>query len=778
MKLIKISLLLMVMISATLGADDSPLLYDDSEVAQVEITVDPADLIWMYNNVYSDSLHNATIHFSNPNIDEAVEDVGFRLRGNTSRISWKKSFKLSFNGFVPGREFYDVDKMNLNGEHNDPSIIRSKLCWDIYQDIGMTASRAAYAAVYINEAYFGLYISIEHYDDEFLARHFADDSGNLWKCNYMARLNYLGDDPEAYKFTDNGRRVYELKTNEAEDDYSQLARLIDVLNNTSSSAIMDSLETILDIPAVLKYFAIDVLTGSWDDYWYGKNNFYIYHEPTQDKFYLFPYDYDNSFGVDWMNIDWTERDIYQFKHPDAGRPLADVFMANDQYRNLYTHFLEFYHDNVYELPLWESRIDSLKDMITSYAEADSFRTYDYGFTMADFHNSYSATGYNNLHVKKGLKQFINQRNQSLAEQIEYLDADPVLYALNWQDAPVAPDQPVEVQISAFSNNGLSQVALEFYPEDATDPEIYQMNFLPVTGTTLVEEADRWLGTIPALGVHQYGWFQIRAIDSDGQQQIYPRSHRIRLQRENTPTGEILINEFLASNSSTNTDEAGEYDDWLELYNPGTEDYDLSGCYLSDNPDNILKWQFPAQTIIPANSWLLIWCDEDAEQGDLHTNFKLSANGEDIILTSSDGLTTLDAISFSEQTTDISYGRIPDGSELWSFMQPTPATANVNVSTEPDNITFITNLANYPNPFNPDTYISFDLTETAHINLSIYNSKGQEVITLTDSILQSGSHQVKWDGKDENANNVSSGIYFYKLSLDNKAEFVRKCLLLK
>jgi len=777
-KLIKISLLLMLLISATLWGDDSPLLYDDSEVAQVEITVDPADMIWMYNNVYSDSLHNATIHFSNPNIDETVEDVGFRLRGNTSRISWKKSFKLSFNGFVPGREFYDVDKMNLNGEHNDPSIIRSKLCWDIYQNIGMTSSRAAYTEVYINDAYYGLYMNIEHLDDEFLAKNFRDDSGNLWKCNYLARLNYLGDDPDLYKFMNNGQRVYELKRNEELDDYSQLARLIDVLSNTPANAIMDSLETMLDVTGVLKYFAINVLTGSWDDYWYGKNNYYIYHEPSQDKFYIFPYDYDNTFGVDWMNIDWTERDIYVFKHPDADRPLADVFMENDQYHNLYTHFLEFYADNLYDLPLWESRIDSLKDMITASAEADSFRTYDYGFTMDDFHNSYSATGYYNQHVKKGIKQFIIERIENLEQQLYYVDADPVLYALDWQDTPVMPDEPVNVQISVFSNCGLDQVALEFYPEDDETPQIYQMEFDPVNNTTIIEETDRWTGSIPPLGDLQYGWFQIRATDLVGAEQVFPRSHRIQIQRSNASTGEIFINEFLASNSATNPDEAGEYDDWLELYNSTAEDYDLSGHYLTDHPDNPLKWQFPDEIIIPAQGWLLIWCDEDQEQGDLHTNFKLSADGEDIVLTHSDGNTTLDAINFSEQSSDISYGRIPDGSELWGFMQPTPGDANDDVSNDLEEIPSSLALANYPNPFNPITSITFNLAEPAYINLDIYNPKGQKVITLTNSLLESGTHQVIWDGKDEQNKSVSSGIYFYKLSLDHKVSAIRKCLLLK
>ena len=108
-------------------ADDSWKIFDDSNVARVDITINPATLQWIYNNVQSDSEHVASFRFRNNWIDETVDSIGFRLRGNTSRNSAKKSFKISFNTFKPGRDFYNVEKLNLNGEHNDPSIIRSKL---------------------------------------------------------------------------------------------------------------------------------------------------------------------------------------------------------------------------------------------------------------------------------------------------------------------------------------------------------------------------------------------------------------------------------------------------------------------------------------------------------------------------------------------------------------------------------------------------------------------------------------------------------------------------
>src|SRR5690606_9124917 len=107
---------------------------------------------------------------------ETVDLIGFRLRGNTSRQSAKKSFKVSFNTWVQGQKFHDVEKLNLNGEHNDPSIIRSKLAWDIFAAHRAPAPRAAHIRLYINDVYYGLYISVEHIDEQFLQSRFGDDS--------------------------------------------------------------------------------------------------------------------------------------------------------------------------------------------------------------------------------------------------------------------------------------------------------------------------------------------------------------------------------------------------------------------------------------------------------------------------------------------------------------------------------------------------------------------------------------------------------------------------
>ncbi|MCK4654634.1 MAG: T9SS type A sorting domain-containing protein, partial [Candidatus Cloacimonetes bacterium] len=88
------------------------------------------------------------------------------------------------------------------------------------------------------------------------------------------------------------------------------------------------------------------------------------------------------------------------------------------------------------------------------------------------------------------------------------------------------------------------------------------------------------------------------------------------------------------------------------------------------------------------------------------------------------------------------------------------------------------LSNYPNPFNPITTISFSIPEESKVDLSVYNIKGQKVISLVKKSFESGNHSVIWNGRDSNGNPVRSGIYFYKLDVNGKSKAFKKCLLLK
>jgi hypothetical protein len=146
---------------------------------------------------------------------------------------------------------------------------------------------------------------------------------------------------------------------------------------------------------------------------------------------------------------------------------------------------------------------------------------------------------------------------------------------------------------------------------------------------------------------------------------------------------LAINEFMASNNSDSgiADPQGQYEDWIEIYNYGDTAIDLAGMYLTDDLDNPTAWQFPAgrtaETTIASGGYLVVWVDGDIlDTPGLHAGFSLNAAGEEIGFFEADGVKQIDAITFSDQVPNLSYGRSPDGSQDWRFFpNPTPGTAN-------------------------------------------------------------------------------------------------------
>ncbi len=242
---------------------------------------------------------------------------------------------------------------------------------------------------------------------------------------------------------------------------------------------------------------------------------------------------------------------------------------------------------------------------------------------------------------------------------------------------------------------------------------------------------------------------------------------------------LYINEFLASNDSLFADNFGEYDDWLEIYNGDSESINLKGFYLSDNFANPGKWAFP-DTVIESGGFMLLWADEDQEQGPLHLNFKLSRNGEQLGIFNSDttNFAPVDTLTFDLQVPNISFGRYPDGTLTWEkFDSPTPGSANQTTSIISDN-TFLQPSEfrldqNYPNPFNPVTAIGYRLSAISQVELSVYNLLGQKIAVLVSERQNAGSYQVEWD-----ASGFTSGIYFYRLQTDLGVVQTRKLMLIK
>jgi hypothetical protein len=182
-------------------------------------------------------------------------------------------------------------------------------------------------------------------------------------------------------------------------------------------------------------------------------------------------------------------------------------------------------------------------------------------------------------------------------------------------------------------------------------------------------------------------YYIEAVDNSGLVSLEPSdaptttlSYTVSLAAYVPPS--LLINEFLASNDSCCTDENGEYDDFIEIYNADDEAVDIGGMYITDDLAAPTEWQIPVtapdSTTVEPGGFLLLWADKQSEQGILHVEIKLSGGGEQIGLFTSDATNNvpIDTLTYVAQTADTSYGRNPDGSDTWEyFSTPTPGASN-------------------------------------------------------------------------------------------------------
>jgi gliding motility-associated-like protein len=147
----------------------------------------------------------------------------------------------------------------------------------------------------------------------------------------------------------------------------------------------------------------------------------------------------------------------------------------------------------------------------------------------------------------------------------------------------------------------------------------------------------------------------------------------------TLKAQVVINEWSASNISTVTDNYGENEDWIELYNTTASSVDLTGWYVSDKTSNPTKWQIPSGSV-PANGYLVIWASgrNEAVGGNIHTGFKLTQTKPENIIISDAGGNQVDALTMDPAQTDHSRGRTTDGDPSWSvFPTPTPGASNTN-----------------------------------------------------------------------------------------------------
>jgi len=250
--------------------------------------------------------------------------------------------------------------------------------------------------------------------------------------------------------------------------------------------------------------------------------------------------------------------------------------------------------------------------------------------------------------------------------------------------------------------------------------------------------------------------------------------------------ELYINEFMAANNSTIMDNFGEYEDWIEIYNPGPAPVLLSDFYLTNDLRDPIRWALPADTLQPGG-YALVWADEDLTQGPYHANFKLNRNGERIALhkrepganpVGPDDIDPVDLVFFGPQVADISRARYADGDYRWLFAtEPTPGLANIDWSHAqgPSGPRPSSGLAAWPNPFTTTVRLSGGPAVPSG-GVEIVDVGGRLLRRLTSRV---GQGRWEWDGRGADGSPAPPGFYWARArGQDGRVEASRRVLLVR
>jgi spore coat protein H len=646
-----------------------PPVFLDDVLPRVDIIM-PSDSLAQMLVPGSEYHWHARFVFDNGQIKDTVENIGVKIKGNTSIWANKKSFRVSFNTYEQGRKWLGLEKLNLNGNHNDPTSARSKISCDLMRSMGVIGSRANHVKLYVNGSYYGLYTNVEHVDEQFVKLRYGSNEGNLYKCLWPADLVFKGNNPNLYKEVFGGRRAYELVTNAALDDYSDLAHFIAVLNNTPIADLPCELEKVFNVDAYLKTLAFDILDGNWDGYAYNKNNFYLYHNPATDKFEYIPYDLDNTLGIDWLGQDWVTKNIYNWLPSNEPRPLYQRILAVPAYKQRFSYYMKDYLQTVFKTESLYPYLDDLKALITPAIQSDPYYPLDYGFDIDDFENGW-LTELPFTQTPVGLRPYIQGRRSSALQQLQSVDIAPILHRGRHGYLPSATSIPFTATATDDQQVATLQVCYRWDGQAQTCLDLLD-DGLNGDGSANDDLYGFSLDLAGQAGLLEY---YVEATDNAGKTSRMPTCGW-RVIYVGEAARPLVLNEFMASNNSYYPDAAGEFEDWVELYHTGPWPFSIKSFYLTDNEAVPGKWRLPDSLMVP-DSYRVFWADSDETQGQMHTNFKLSAEGEYLALyrKNGDDFSLCDRYAFGEVQPDQAIGRLPNGTGEFQPVQPTPGATN-------------------------------------------------------------------------------------------------------
>ena len=243
------------------------------------------------------------------------------------------------------------------------------------------------------------------------------------------------------------------------------------------------------------------------------------------------------------------------------------------------------------------------------------------------------------------------------------------------ELPVSTDD-VLVTVLAFDIEGLDRVDLFVnYGQGYTSQPMYDDG----TNGDLIAGDSLFSSIISRQNSNVLVKYYAKAIDNIGQVDTWPNNapSDYHAYTVNYTSPKLRITELLAVNNSINYDENGEYDDWVEICNAGTENVNLGGMFLSNSFGSSKSFELPSLDLAP-NAYIIIWADNDTDQGALHANFKLSSAGEEVALFESvdHGNVMIHGWKYGLMSCDVSMGlKTSEGTAPEYLSTPTPGSSN-------------------------------------------------------------------------------------------------------
>ena len=704
------------------GGAPSTGLYNESTIREVNLQFTQGN----YWNQLSANYGTGTNTMATMTADgEVLDSVGVRFKGQTSYFfipnEDKKSFAIATDEYNDARDWMGYSTLNFNNWYLDPSGLREVFFLNSIRP-HIPAAQANWINLSINGQDWGVYVNVQQINKDFLEEWFLSNDGGRWRADTpnngppwgdgTAALNYHGDDTTDYQ------NYYTLKSSDISDPWTRLAEGCSAIANTPTAGLVQGLDNYLDIDRTLWFLGSEILFSDDDGYVYkGKMDYYVYYEPETGR--LVPLEYDGNTVMEDQNVDWSP--FHQ--ESNANYPLCNRLFNNDELRQRYLAHLRVLIEEALEPTSASQRIQDYADFIDAEIQSDPKKLSTYNEFTSEIGN---------------LQSWVQDRYNTLMNNPEVAAESPVIASVvleadgsEWGNV-VATSTPA-VTADLTHSSGISE-AWMYYTTELVGS---------FTKVQMLDDGQHNDGTagdgiygaaLPAFAEGTMVRFYVEAVANNtyGTRSYSPpgAEHDVYYYIVNpaTATSPVVINELMASNSSTASDEAGEFDDWIELYNNSSSDVDLSGWYLSDNGLNLPKFALPAGTTIPANGYLIVWADEDGSQGDLHANFKLSSGGETVVLSNASG-EIVDQLVYGALQTDQAYARNPNGTGDFQAQSPTYNDNNDSgvglVETKRASSFHI-----YPNPAHNAAFVRLDNSQQQ--TLKVYNALGVRLLEMQAS----------------------------------------------